>query len=535
MAHNKHNNNNINLKNMNEMKKWEPKYKSIYVANSKNNVTSKLACEEADNSDFMCKSICCDVCAIGFSLLFGFMFLTLGLLTTYFPLSEHSLNENLKFSPLFPQFHLWKNPVPEVLLKVYIFNITNAEDFIAGKDEKLKLQEIGPIIFQETLEHKDIQFHDENSTMSYTVSRQIIFKESANLKGILNETVYVVNMALSAASYINKSFFMRRSYNILLRTLQTKPVVSTTIYNYFFNMTDPILQLANTVVPFIAPTKDTGILQNIYKNFTDRVNVNIGLKHGHKKFFTINTWNDHPTVPRFDIDRKYCNASLKGSTEGAIYSGLASKDTVFWFWRKTLCRPVPLFYDSELSMYNLKAYKYILRYDVFDRNHDTEVDCYKGENLPDGLSDVSKCFFDQPIAASFPHFCNRSGPWDKYIDGLSPNMSIHDSYTIVEPNYGVPMKQKAVSQSNVILKDLSSYKSDFARFSNMIIPMFWLEYYQDGLSPIIISLLNFSINTLPRIQFWISGLFIIVGLCLLMVGYLRLRKNEKDIGGKLVM
>ena len=83
---------------------------------------------------------------------------------------------------------------------------------------------------------------------------------------------------------------------------------------------------------------------------------------------------------------------------------------------------------------------------------------------------------DQPIAASFPHFCKRSGPWDKYIDGLSPNESIHDSYTIVEPNYGVPMKQKAVSQSNVILKDLSSYKSDFARFSNMIIPMFWLEY-----------------------------------------------------------
>ena len=77
--------------------------------------------------------------------------------------------------------------------------------------------------------------------MSNTVSRQIIFKESANMKGILNETDYVVNMALSAASYINKSFLMRRSYNILLRTLQTKPVVSTTIYNYCFNMTDPIL------------------------------------------------------------------------------------------------------------------------------------------------------------------------------------------------------------------------------------------------------------------------------------------------------
>ena len=62
MAHKKHNNNNINLKNINEMQKRSPKYNSIYVANSEKNVTSKLVCKEADNSNFICKSICCDVC-----------------------------------------------------------------------------------------------------------------------------------------------------------------------------------------------------------------------------------------------------------------------------------------------------------------------------------------------------------------------------------------------------------------------------------------------------------------------------------------
>lgn len=143
-----------------------------------------------------------------------------------------------------PGFHLWKNPIPEVLMKVYVFNVTNAPDFIAGRDKKLKLQEIGPIIFQEILEHKDVEFHDENSTMSYTVSRRIVFKESENIDGILNETVYVVNMALGAASYVSTNFFLRQSYNVLLRTLKTQPIVSTTIYNYFFNMTDPILYVA---------------------------------------------------------------------------------------------------------------------------------------------------------------------------------------------------------------------------------------------------------------------------------------------------
>lgn len=37
---------------------------------------------------------------------------------------------------------------------------------------------------------------------------------------------------------------------------------------------------------------------------------------------------------------------------------------------------------------------------------------------------------------------------------------------------------------------------------------------------------DFVVNTLPKIQYWISAGFIVFGLCLLMIGYLRLRNNE---------
>lgn len=141
----------------------------------------------------------------------------------------------------YPDFLWWRNPEPEILLNVYLFNITNSEDFIAGKDKKLKLQEIGPIVFREFAENKDIEWHEENSTMSYTVSRRLVFKESANIEGILNQTIFAPNMALSAASYISDNFFLRRSFNILLRSYSTQPVVSATIYNYLFNLTDPVL------------------------------------------------------------------------------------------------------------------------------------------------------------------------------------------------------------------------------------------------------------------------------------------------------
>lgn len=207
--------------------------------------------------------------AIGCCLLFGFMFLTIGIITTKFTLFEVVLRERLQMSKIYPSYFWWKNPEPEVLLDVYIFNITNSADFIAGRDKKLKLQEIGPITFQEILEHSDVEFHSENSTMSYTVTRRIVFKESANIEGILNQTVIVPNMAsLSGCSHVADSFFLRTSFNGLLMLYGTQPVVNTTIYNYLFNLTDPILEFTEKIVPFLVPTKDTGILQNVSEYFT---------------------------------------------------------------------------------------------------------------------------------------------------------------------------------------------------------------------------------------------------------------------------
>jgi hypothetical protein len=143
---------------------------------------------------------------------------------------------------IYPSYWWWQEPEPEVLLKVYIFNITNSAEFIAGIDKKLKLQEIGPITFQEILEHKDVVFHSENSTLSYTVSRHIVHKETANVKGILNQTVTVLNMAsLSGCTFVADSFIKRELFNALLKFHNTSPLVTTTIYNYFFNLTEPVL------------------------------------------------------------------------------------------------------------------------------------------------------------------------------------------------------------------------------------------------------------------------------------------------------
>lgn len=47
-----------------------------------------------------------------------------------------------------PAYEWWKNPPDEVLLRVYLFNVTNSEQFENGIDSKLELNEIGPIVFR---------------------------------------------------------------------------------------------------------------------------------------------------------------------------------------------------------------------------------------------------------------------------------------------------------------------------------------------------------------------------------------------------
>lgn len=105
--------------------------------------------------------------------------------------------------------------------------------------------------------------------------------------------------------------------------------------------------------------------------------------------------NGDTVVPRFDLSRGECNASIIGSTEGALYKTHLTEKSVLWYWRKSLCRQVPLYFEKKVQKGSFEAYKYILHENVYDRSANLDEDCYKGfyDILPDGLSDLSKCFF----------------------------------------------------------------------------------------------------------------------------------------------
>lgn len=86
-----------------------------------------------------------------------------------------------------------------------------------------------------------------------------------------------------------------------------------------------------------------------------------------------------------------------------------------------------------------------------------------------------------PFAASNPHFYGRyPNRLTEKLEGFEPNKEKHQSFIIAEPTLGVPIDQSARSQNNVVIPKLHGFNEQIERFSNMVLPTFWLSYVSAG-------------------------------------------------------
>ncbi|KAG8334311.1 Belongs to the CD36, partial [Homalodisca vitripennis] len=368
-----------------------------------------------------------------FALVMSLLFAVISVMSFVWTPYDLLMNERLKMVRGLPAYEWWANPPDEVLLRVYLFNITNAEEFLQDPNIKLQMEEVGPYIFREKLRHTDVKFN-ENGTMTYTAHRTAIFLPELNHLS-LNASLTLPNLAvLGMSSYLwDASFFTKLGFNLLQNRLDSQPLMNTTVYNYFWNLSDPLLKVAHQMVPSIVPVQNMGILHQIYNDFVDEVTVYMGPENGYR-FFTVNQFHGSP---RFGYwDNETCD-SVQGATEGVTYHQSIAKTDTLKYLRKTICRVTPLHFDRELLKMGMKAYRFELPSDIFSRPSDNATEeCFLSPglpSLPSGLTDVSPCYYNFPIAASFPHFLNAERSVLESIDGLTPSKEKHGSFVIVEP------------------------------------------------------------------------------------------------------
>lgn len=79
------------------------------------------------------------------------------------------LSQNLVYAENSTALKYFIKPPLDPLLRVHIFNYTNADRFLNGTDDKLTVEDIGPFTYTEKVEKVNVVYND-NDTISYRVS-----------------------------------------------------------------------------------------------------------------------------------------------------------------------------------------------------------------------------------------------------------------------------------------------------------------------------------------------------------------------------
>ncbi|OXU24944.1 hypothetical protein TSAR_015667 [Trichomalopsis sarcophagae] len=435
------------------------------------------------------------------------------------------VQHKLKMSPSSMIFSLWRKPPIGIYINVYIFNITNAEAFLNGDEKILKVEEIGPYVYEETLENRNITWN-ENGTISYIPKRTVQFRRDLSVGKPEDDYVMVPNIPMLGifSSLHNAGFFVNYPFAQLTNFLDSKPILHIPVQDYLWGYDDSLVSLAGTVVPSYIDFKKFGLLDRMYDEGENLINMNIkdneDMVEERGRYLSIESINGNAglsnwgyvnvegnesrpdesnvRVVRFLGRNTRCN-SIRGATEATVFPSKMDEHAVFRVFRKAFCRPIPIVFEKRLDLHGLPAFQYTIPDNFADPpelNPDNECFCREKECLKRGLLDLTPCYYNIPAAASMPHFLNADPTLANGIEGLSPEPEKHSTVIILQPvrqlkiikikkrltvrvsafpqNTGIPMYVHSRLQTNLVMRE-TQYNSKIAPFNGLTVPLFWTD------------------------------------------------------------
>ncbi|XP_054726969.1 scavenger receptor class B member 1 [Anastrepha obliqua] len=432
-------------------------------------------------------------------------------------------------------YNLWLKPPLEVFISVYMFNITNVDAFMGGHDTKLKVVEAGPYVYQELLENQNVLFNG-NNTVTYTPQRSVRFVRERSVGDPLVDKIVAPNIpylgVISAAA--GYSFFASMAVNALTKKFNSKPMLELTVHDYLWGYEDPLVHLASKVVPNVIHFQRFGLMERMFDEGQNVVTMKLPDKLKEAEMasddvaveeadrdFSIDNWNGMTGFKNWDYheDRNRsktpCN-TLRGTYDGTLFPRNIHKGETFRVYRKAFCRSLPIQYSHPETVNGFKGYKFKLKENAFDSDlGDEETSCYCKNRrcLKKGLGNIAPCYYNIPMAVSFPHFFNGEPSLLENIEGLKPDKDRHGTEIIIQPQLGIPMRVRSRFQINLLMGNVK-HNRDVSQFKNMALPIFWIEMGVEDLTPGVKMLLTLLFRVCPCLQLGLVITLIVIGVYL---------------------
>lgn len=423
-------------------------------------------------------------------------------------------------------FELWRNPPVELYLRVHLFNVTNREAFLAGK-EKLRVQEVGPYVYREHMEHTNISFNANGTMTSVPIHPLKWVPEMSN--GTEDDILILPNIALLSFANVmlGKSYFTQMAVNLLIRQTDTRPLVEMTAKEFMFGYKSALVTLGHNILPSWIIFDKLGLIDRMYDFEGDISTVYTGeIDIG--KTGLLATYNRSPKLPQWEAP---CGL-VKDASDGTKFPSFIKPNDTLLFFRKSLCRAVPVVRSEQNETYRfgLRGYEYTFIENALDNgefNKDNKCFCRKGRCLPRGLIDVTDCYYGFPIALSYPHFYQSDPRLLEEVEGSHPDPEKHKTYFIVQPETGLPLEVAVRMQINMALEDVSPI-SRVGKFKNMVLPLLWTEIRMYGLPPTLVQLFAMYINILPMVQDVAIYLLFTGGAAFVLVAIIKLLRTNPE-------
>ncbi|XP_044763419.1 scavenger receptor class B member 1 isoform X2 [Coccinella septempunctata] len=419
-------------------------------------------------------------------------------------------------------FELWRVPPVDLYLRVFLWNITNKEEYMNGTDDKLKLQEVGPYVYKELMTHENVTFND-NFTVSAIPSHPLVFVPEMSEGRLENDTMILPNIALLSIAQVvsdENSYFTRLGLNMLIRQIDQQPLVEMTAREFMFNYTNALMNLGNQFMPNWITFKNLGLIDRMYDFDGDFETVYTG-EDDVKKAGLIDMWRGSTKIPQWENP---CG-NVRGASDGAKFPSLIEPEDKLFFYRKSMCRAKYLVKVNETVKDTFKSYVYNFEEDSPETE---QCLCYdKSKCFPKGLLDVHGCYYGFPIALSAPHFYKNDPILKAKVEGVHPDAEKHESYFVIEPRSGVPVELRANFQINMALRDLTSI-AHVERFSDMVLPLLWAEFRLYGLPDSLRSRLQLYLHILPLVTDVLMYASTVCGLLMLIYSVCRMTRLKNN-------
>ncbi|CAH2091641.1 unnamed protein product [Euphydryas editha] len=411
---------------------------------------------------------------------------------------QKQIHKSLQIQNSSVMFEKWRElPIP-LKFKVYLFNVTNAEDVNNGA--KPILNEIGPYVYKE-YRVKRILGYGENDTIRYMLKKTFYFDQEAS--GGLNENdeVTVINYSYLAA---------------LLTVLDIMPaaavIVNNALESFFPNLTDPFMKVKvkdllfdgiflncvgeNSALSLVCgkirlekpsvmrPAEDDkGFYFSMFSHLNLTESGPYDMKRGIENINELGhivAYNNKTTMSQWGDP--YCG-QINGSDSSIFPPIEGNPPAKISTFEPEICRSFFASLVGPRDIFNLSAYYYEIDEMLFaSKSANPNNKCFCKRNwsanhdgcLLMGLLNINPCK-NAPAIVSLPHFYLASEEILEYFDGgISPDREKHRSFVYLEATTGVVIKGVQRLQFNIELRNVPAIP-ELENVRTGLFPLLWIE------------------------------------------------------------